>query len=352
MEGCRDISIYLGNVCNFNCTYCDRDYIKDTIGGQHLLPADIPLIIEFLDKIGAKETPPEMFSFHGGEPFTYVKIMDKVMEAITQEIPGDYPLFIQTNGSQMTPHRWFFEKWGSRLIISISYDFMFQELNRSLFGIGPALQMLNECGVRDIQFQYVMPIQDPKVFGLDAVKAITSLCFKHNVKQINLIPLRHIRGKDKFRTIVDELDLPQFADAFLKFIHILYTMGIDVIIDGHSVDLDKHYFDNHKQMVLSPDGLIYPEYDFLEYKRHETVIGSWKEHVELNRTAVAEEDMLQEKCKTCDARDMCGLKYLYGMFDQDPANSKCREFYQLLTIIIKHAQKLKEKKSFFHWVGI
>lgn len=352
LDGCRDISIYLGNHCNFNCTYCDRDYIKDTIGGQFWSHHDIPLLLEFLRTIGATESPPEMFSFHGGEPFSYVKIMDKTIEAITAEIPGDYLIFIQTNGSLLQQHEWFFEKWGSRLAISISYDFLYQDINRSAFQIAPALEMMKTHGVENIQFQYVMPIQDPKVFGLNAIKSITDLCFKNGVRQINLIPLRHIRGKDKFRVIVDELDLPQFFDAFLKFIHVLYTLGMDVIVDGHSVDLDKHYFDNHKQMVLSPDGYIYPEYDFLEYKRHETIIGQWKAAVELNRQTATEDEMLQPKCITCPARDACGLKFLYGMFDIDPSDSKCAQFYQMLSVVIKHAQKLKQRPSFFHWVGI
>lgn len=350
--GLRDISIYLGNVCNFNCTYCDRDYIKDTIGGQHMTTNDIPLIIDFLHEIDVTNNPPDMFSFHGGEPFTYVKLMDKILSAIVEEIPGDYLVFIQTNGSQMVQNRWFFEKWGRRLAISISYDFLYQDLNRTAFGIEPALQMMNECGVANIQFQYVMPIQDPRVFSLAAIKSITDICFKHNVKHVNLIPLRHIRGKDRFRVIVDEINLPQFLDAFLKFIHILYVMGINVIIDGHNNDVDKHYFDDHKQMVLSPDGLIYPEYDFLEYKREETTIGRWKHGIEVNRRNNNEVDMLNEHCIRCPSRDMCGLKYLYAMFDKNPSGSSCVDFYRVLTFIIKHTQKLNQKRGVLEWVGI
>lgn len=351
-DGLRDISIYLGNVCNFNCTYCDRDYIKDTIGGQHMTTNDIPLIIGFLREIDAINNPPDMFSFHGGEPFTYVKLMDKILSAIVEEIPGDYLIFIQTNGSQMVQHRWFFEKWGHRLSISISYDFMYQDLNRTAFGIDPALQMLNECGVVNIQFQYVMPIHDPRVFSLASIKSITDVCFKHKVKHLNLIPLRHIRGKDKFRVIVDEINLSQFLDAFLKFIHILYVMGINVIIDGHSTDVDKHYFDNHKQMVLSPDGLIYPEYDFLEYKREETTLGRWKNGVEVTRQRADETVMLKEHCLQCSSRDMCGLKYLYSIFDKDPSDSACVEFYRVLMFIIAHTQKLNQKRSILEWVGV
>jgi radical SAM protein with 4Fe4S-binding SPASM domain len=313
---------------------------------------DIPKIVEFLQASGIADNPPEMFSFHGGEPFTYVKIMDKIMDAVTSAVPGDYPLYIQTNGSQMLQHRWFFEKWGSRLEISISYDFLYQDINRTLFEINPTLEMLNQNGVRGIQFQYVMPISNPKVFSLSALKAITNLCHKNGVKRVNLIPLRHIRGKDKFKVILDDLDIPQFFDAFIKFIHMLYVMNIDVTVDGHGVGFDKHYFYNHKLMVLSPDGNIYPEYDFLEYKREETIIGQWREQQVIERVRDNEDDMLQPKCVTCPSRPLCGLKYLHGMFGTDPATDKCAQFYQMLMVTIQHAQKLKQQPSFLHWVGI
>lgn len=350
MSNLRDISIYLGDVCNFNCTYCDRDYIKDTIGGQHMTKDDVLPIMYFLGKVGAITNPPEMFSFHGGEPFTYAKIMDAIMTEIMLSIPGDYKFFVQTNGSQLVQNRWFFEKWGKWLIISVSYDFMYQDINRTQFGIVPAIEMLKECGINDIQFQYVMPIHDPKVFSLSAIKAITDVCLKHGVRSINLIPLRHIRGKDKFRVIVDEIDVPQCIDAFIKFIEILYVVGLDVIVDGHSTDIDKHYFANHKQLVLSPDGFIYPEYDFLEYKRRETTIGNWRQGGGLEHS-INEDTLLHNQCISCPQRDNCGLKFLYKMFDQPPKGG-CVQFYRMLNIVILHAQKLRQKRNLLEWIGI
>lgn len=353
LNGCKSLSIYLGNVCNFNCTYCDRDYIKDSIGGQHMTLDDVEPLLEFFRQSGVAQDPPDMITFHGGEPFSYVKIMDKMIEAIVEVVPGDYPFYIQTNGSQMLQHRWFFEKWGNRLEISISYDFHFQELNRSLFEINPTLKMLKDCGVRGIQFQYVMPINNPKVFSLAVVKSITDVCFKNGVRRLNLIPLRHIRGKDKFDVIVDDIDLRQFFDAFLKFIQILYVMGLDVIVDGHGIGFDKHYFSDHKQLVLSPDGLMYPEYDFLEYKRTEAAVGRWRTPVSVDRVKTPEEEdkMLRPKCQTCPARDMCGLKYLHGMFETDPQTDNCATFYQMMMVVIQHAQKLKQQPSLMHWIG-
>jgi radical SAM protein with 4Fe4S-binding SPASM domain len=315
---------------------------------------DLPYIIDFFKKSGIAASPPGMFTFHGGEPFSYVKIMDKMMDAIVQSVPGDYPFYIQTNGSQILQHRWFFEKWGPRLEISISYDFMYQDLNRSLFEINPTLKMMAETGVRGRQFQYVMPVTDPKVFSLAAIKSITDICHKNDVRRIVLIPLRHIRGKDKFRVIIDELNLPQFFDAFLKFVQMLYLMGIDVVIDGHGNGFDKHYFNDHKQLVLSPDGYLYPEFDFLEYKRTETTVGRWRDPVSVERikTKEQEDQMLRPKCQVCPSRDLCGLKYLHGIFETDPETDKCAQFYQMLMVVIQHAQKLKQQPTFFHWVGI
>lgn len=354
LAGIRTLTIYLGNVCNFNCTYCDRDYIKESIGGQHMTTDDIPAIVQFFKDSGIADNPPEMITFHGGEPFSYVKIMDKIMDATREAVPGDYPFYIQSNGSLMLQNRWFFEKWGKQLEISISYDFMYQDINRSHFEIIPALKMLKECGVRGIQFQYVMPINDPKVFSLAAIKSITDICFKSGVRRLCLIPLRHIRGKDRFHVIVDEISLPQFFDAFVKFIQILYVMGLDVVVDGHGKGFDKHYFDNHKQLVLSPDGLLYPEFDFLEYKHTEASVGQWRAPTEVKRQKTVEEEneMLRPKCITCPARSGCGLKYLHGMFDTDPQSDACVTFYQMMMVVIQHAQKIKQQPSLMHWIGV
>jgi MoaA/NifB/PqqE/SkfB family radical SAM enzyme len=358
-DGAKYLSIYLGNVCNFECSYCDRDYIKNTIGGQKMQASDVDDIINFIKLLVGEDGkyPLQMLNFHGGEPFVYVNLMDTILERMDELFPGsNFPFYIQTNGSLILGNEWFLEKWKDRLFVSISYDFLFQAENRTEFDIVSTIHALQNAGVTDVQFQFVIPIQERNAFSLDTVKSITDVCAKNGVKRINIIPLRHIRGKDKFRVIVDEIDLVAFFGAFTKFIELLYVMGMTVLIDGQEHDFDKHYFENHKQIILSPDGYIYPEYDFLEYKMYETVVGSWRKQtiipIKLVRDNPDQEtSLIPPMCISCESRDQCGLKFLYKEFDKTPQGN-CKTFYQMLNIAIKHSQKLRQKPSLMHWIGI
>ncbi len=357
--GAKYLSIYLGNVCNFECSYCDRDYIKDTIGGQRMHTDDIEDIINFISlmKTDDGNYPLSMLNFHGGEPFVYVQLMDNILDKIDEMFPdSNFPFYIQTNGSLIVGNEWFLKKWKERLFVSISYDFLFQGENRTEFDIAATIQALQSAGVNNIQFQFVVPIHKRNAFSLDTIKSITDVCAKNNIKRINIIPLRHIRGKDKFRVIVDEIDLKAFFNAFTKFIEMLYVMGMTVLIDGQEHDFDKHYFENHKQIILSPDGYIYPEYDFLEYKMYDTVVGTWKKQtiipIKLVRDNPDQETpLIPLICVDCESRDQCGLKFLYKEFEKTPQGN-CRTFYQMLNIAIKHSQKLRQKPTLMHWIGI
>lgn len=349
-SGCQDVSFHLGTKCNFQCGYCDRKYITK-IGNQSFSIDDVPALISFLRETGLLNTPPKMFSFHGGEPLVFVDVMDKIISSITNEALSPVQFFIQTNGSLIERNEQFFKRWGKSLRISISYDFLYQPINRTDFDIHKALTILNEMGIEDIQLQYVMPITDPSVFSLKTVKAVVSMFAQHTIRNIVLIPLRHHRGADNFKVFIDDLDLPHFFNAFLRFIHVLYTYGVNVDVDGQGTGIDKHYFNQHKQIILSPDGLIYPEYDFLEYKWTHTSIGSWKSPIVLNRIK-NDDDMLLPECVTCPSRQNCGIKYLFKGFNEPLKTLKCKQFYEMLSTIILHAQKLKHKKTFFHWIGI
>lgn len=358
-DGIQDVSIYLGNVCNFDCSYCDRDYIKTTIGGQHFKKHDVPDIINFLQSLITPNGnfPAKMISFHGGEPFVYVDVMDAILTQLELILPdNDLIYFIQTNGSLITKTENFLKKWGAKLAVSISYDFLFQPNNRTEYDIQAATLTLRRAGVTKIQFQTVLPIQLPNVFSMDMIKNILNITSECGVTHINLIPLRHIRGKDKFNVILDSIDMDEFFIAFTRFVEILYVMGIYVVVDGHSKEIDKHYFSNHKQMILSPDGLIYPEYDFLEYKMTKASIGGWRSTkvipISIERTNETQEDtLILTECSNCVHRDMCGLKFLYQEFDKRPQGN-CRDFYSKLGVIIKHVHKLQQHRTLLHSIGI
>ena len=123
-------------------------------------------------------------------------------------------------------------------------------------------------------------------------------------------------------------------------------MLIDGIIDG---EIDKHLLDDHGKFILSPDGYIYPEFDFLEYKRPEYRTGQWNlDEPKIYRKS-DEDALLLKKCRKCPSKELCGLKYFYAMFAIEPG-VKCVEFYQIINLTAKHLNRLKEKPSLLHWV--
>lgn len=359
LSGARTLCVYLSNACNFDCTYCDRDYIKHVVGGQSMRSTDVDDIVQFIKSLTDEHGnfPLQMLIFHGGEPFLHTKLIDSILDRVIALFPNNnFPVYIQTNGSKILNNIEFVQKWGNRLYISISYDFLFQTENRQSFDLDASLTLLRASGVQNIQFQFVIPIHQKNAFSLDVIKSIMDVYTKYKITRINLIPLRHIRGGTKFRVIIDDIDVNAFFVAFTRFIEILYVLGVTVSIDGHERDIDKHYFENHKQLIMSPDGLLYPEFDFLEYKMTEAAIGAWRTNkvipIKLQRNNPAQENTaILEMCKECSMRSQCGLKYLYKKFDQVPAGN-CKTFYTMMYLAIKHSQKLQTHPTLMHSIGV
>ena len=174
---------------------------------------------------------------------------------------------------------------------------------------------------------------------------------------MDLIVLRHTRHEDYFETVIadERIDLKSFFKAFIQFVELLYVAGIDVAIDGHSVEMDKDYYSNHKQIVLAPNGTIVPEYQFIEYKSYEFALGRWKSPRILIRDESPQSAKLKmrDECKTCPKNRACGLQYYYAMFNIDPAApNRCREFYSLMELSIKHLFKLRKHSSLLESIGI
>jgi MoaA/NifB/PqqE/SkfB family radical SAM enzyme len=342
--GIKAITIYLGDTCNFDCVYCDRTYIREDIGSQNLSKRSFDDIVNFM-KI-AKEHAHDLkaISFHGGEPMLYIKRIDQLMDLIHPLFGDTIEYYMTTNGSLIPENEWFFQKW-NHFHVTLSYDFNYQEVNREAIDLKALADTLyrNNCY---LMFQFVCP---PDGFNENTIAAVISACKEARCDTVNLIPLRHHRGKQKFKVLVDDFDMKWYSVYFMRFIQTLYVQGINLNIDGNYDKIDKQYLNNHGKLILSPDGFIYPEFDYLEYKRKEFRVGKWRGGVELNRVK-SEEDFIREGCQSCELRDVCGLKYLYHMFDEEPGG-KCVDFYRTISLMVRHLHKLKQKPTLMHWIG-
>lgn len=354
LSNVNTIAIYLGNTCNFNCSYCDRDYISHSIGGQNFTNQNIKLITNFFDQIYKESTlSVDRVALHGGEPFLYVKRMDQILEAIKPYLDKhNLYVSITTNASLILKEKEFVEKWSKYIRFTFSYDFIFQEANRESVDINSVIDFCNSLNI-PIHWQFVIPITDKRAFSLDLVKDIVEKIHRCSViKSLNLIPLRHMRGKDKFEVYVDDINLKQFFDAFTRFINTLYNYNIMVFIDGNYGKVDKNYLGDHYKIILSPDGAIYPEYDFCEYKTEHFQIGRWSDGISpkyipsFNKPPYSD---YREKCQSCSSKESCGLKYLYSMFDREPA-MQCEQFYKIIDLMVVYVAKLNSKPNFLTWI--
>ena len=323
--------IYLGSYCNKDCSYCDRGYIKNEIGDQRLDKNDIPKLVSFLKKQFENDIDP-VIGFHGGEPFLYTTLMSEIID----QFPDSYRISILTNGTLLHKNMDFLSKYGPRLNISISYDFVdMQQYRGYTVDIKNVLSLLQKYQVKVTQLQWVIPMDNKNVFSMETLSSIVDLYKNYTIGMITLIPMRHIRGKTKFKSLIDNVDINGFLRGLLQFVQLLYVLKIKVSIDGHSHGINKSYFNDHKQIILSPDGYIYPEFDFLDYKIHQAAIGNWKDERLERSQANKDQTLTYNSCQTCSQFSNCGIKYLYKMFEQKP-EGKCEQFYKTLNAITEH----------------
>lgn len=352
--GIKDISIYMGGTCNFNCDYCDRAYIKK----QGIQKFDYNLksqafLLDLLLSFEHHNLELPIVSFHGGETLLFIETIYAIAESIQNSaLRNKVTLYVQTNGSLILKNSEFFEKYKNVLYVSISFDFVFQKENRTEYDIEPVLAFLDQLGINK-QIQFVIPTNHKNPFSPELIYSILHLYSKFKIQSLNLILLRHIREASTFRTIIadESVDLQKVFSKFIQFFQILHVSGINLAIDGHTLEVEKNYYENHKQIVLGPDGLIYPEYQFIEYKSPKFNIGSW-ESMNLKRKSNVD-SLLRTECVSCGQKDLCGLKFYYAMFDMDPANSvKCKSFYGFIDLSVRHLAKLKKQKNLLAAIGI
>ena len=366
LEKCQIVSVYLGNTCNFNCSYCDRDYIENSIGSQGAPHSTADNLENFLFQIYKESTLNiKTLAFHGGEPFKYVKRMDQVLDRVQPYLDEhNLDVLITTNGSLILENEWFVRKWAKYLRFTFSYDFIFQEENRGLIDVDAVGKLCEELDI-SIMWQFVMPITDPRAFSLDLAKDIIEKAKYSRYRTVNLIPLRHHRGADKFKVFLDNINLYKFSENFTQFINTLFNYNVRVMIDGAYRKVDKDYTGKHYKVILSPDGYIYPEYDFVEYQTADFRVGQWinKEAVSVvgskkfgfvpvfyDQNTSREDQLIFNKCKSCSVRAECGLKYLYKLFDKQPGLS-CVTFYQIINSVIEYVGKLNTKNNFYNWIN-
>jgi radical SAM protein with 4Fe4S-binding SPASM domain len=346
LKGIRYISVYLGDACNYDCSYCDRGYIK-SIGSQTLKHSDTDSIYRFFDWVWKQEAPDLKFiGMHGGEPFLFISRMDDILTNLGPELrKRGLRVNITTNGSLILENKDFIEKWQDILSMNWSYDFNFQSINREALEVKETADFVRTTKA-GLYFQFVCP---EDAFNIDTAAEVINTCRLARVKQINIIPLRHHRGAHKFKSFVEQMDLNRFVANFLPFLQTLYVHGLNVSIDGiYEGKIDKHILDNHGKFILSPDGYIYPEFDFLEYQRPEYRIGQWNSEIPTLSRTKDEDSLLLRHCRTCPSKPLCGLKYMYAMFSVEPGK-KCEEFYKIIDITQKHLYNLKSQPSLLHW---
>lgn len=353
---CRNVSVYLGGNCNFDCRYCDRGPIKDSVGYSAMRKEHVPAIVRFLEDVsedmpdGRKFLPLDIISFFGGEPFVFIIVMDEVIRQVSEKWP-EMKFFIQTNGSLILKHEEFIRRWGDKLRISISHDFSFQGLNRTVYDIDATLELLRDAKVDFIQMQHVLPVNRPDAFSIDHFSSIVKVFARHKVDRLSLIPLRHLRGHGRFTTFVKDVPLDVLFKKLLQMVQLLWVQGVNVVVDGMESGIEKSYFDDHKQLVLGPDGYLYPEFDFVEYKVEGARVGEWLNATVLNRST-SDDHLIWDTCKACPARHQCGIKYLYRMFSDEAPDGFCAKVNQMYMMIIRHNLKLKSAPNLFDLVGV
>ena len=305
-------------------------------------------IIDFIRVASESAKDLKSMSFHGGEPFLYIDRIDKLLEKIDPILGDKVSYFITTNGSKIPENEWFFEKWGKKITITLSYDFNYQEVNREPVNLEVIADIIAKYESH-MMFQFVIPSNLPNCFGEDTIAEVLRSCKRARCDTLNLIPLRHHRGKRKFKVLIDDIELKRWSVDFMRFVQTMYVQGIKINIDGNYKKVDKDYLNNHGKLILSPDGYIYPEFDYLEYKRTEYRVGQWKGDKKLYRVG-DESKLLLDKCNNCLVKSGCGLKYLYAMFDEEPKGN-CVEFYKIIDLMVRHLYKLRQHNTLMHWIG-
>lgn len=300
----HDISVYMQAQCNYNCHYCDRDYLDAKSIGR-LKQSDVTDIVTYINKLEYN-----MISFHGGEPLLNVRVIDSIIDNTSDTSL----IFIQTNGSLILKNKDFFQKHKNQLFVSISYDFLFQEENRGSFDIVGTINFLKENGIQ-VKLQSVLPMYDLRSTGFEFVQSVYDVFSKAPFDGLTLIPLQFIRNDKGYNYIYTKGVIPMkvYLARFQKLLEYLYVMNIYSTVMGYEDDYNRHYFDYTKQLVIAPDGYVYPDYAFVENMSEYSRLGAWRNNMISIKTLPTSEIASDPYCLTCSRNDKCGRQYVSTM---------------------------------------
>lgn len=348
----RNLCVYVGGHCNFSCNYCDREFIKDNFGYQKLTKDDLPKIKEFFKYVLDSTDNVKVINFHGGEPFIFTDLIDELCTFLTENYSHkDLKYFIQTNGSLILKNKQFIEKHKDKLIVSISYDSLFQEEHRTEIPIRDILSYFKEINLTGVQLQPVLPMDDDRVFEYKYVFDLISLYkdFYPVVKNYNFLFLRYSWETKKIeRLLGKKKSIEWFFGNFIKLMYNLHIHNVGFSLDSiKSLDQHKKYCDNHWQLIIAPDGYLYPEFAFIEHKVEKFRIGQWRDSIYITRKYNID-DVLKPECTTCDINYFCGYKYTILAFNTDlPEDKVCQKYYKTLAFVYKHYQDMLKCNNLF-----
>lgn len=297
-------------------------------------PKDIPAVVEYINN----RKPVNLITFHGGEPLKFSKNIDIIIDTLNDKTDT---YFLQTNGSLILDNKDFFIKHKEQIFVSISYDFCTQKKNRREFDISETLSFLKELGIK-VQLQSVIEMNS-NFFEEENILDIINTYKKYNIAQLDFITLRDLRDKNTLRVILDEYTQEEILSYIQKVMKSLITFkqfDINVYIDGAPEALEENKKYSHKDTaflnIISPNGKVYTEFDFLDYDHDDFAVDVWKQGTVIQPKNVG----LKESCENCSQKKICGLKYLVALFDK-PIPKNCELFYSNINIVHLWGKYLK-----------
>lgn len=201
-----------------------------------------------------------------------------------------------------------------------------------------------------IQLQCVVPLNIENVFNDDFLNSILRIYSKYKLNKLSLILLKSIfTGTQMTEYTLRNINFIKLGSDLIDYINILLNKGIYLAIEGFYSESDKssYYIKEYfKQIVICPDGNVYPDYDFYTRNKVDFIIGSWKSNEKQDLMIEHIFNCLDERCKKCNKHHFCRLKFIKPVFDSDLLFSdwpRCKEFIDILyTVILYLTNKKRE----------